>query len=332
MQETPESWLAARQHNLAVELEGKTCIYLDTNFWIELEKVVRGEPRFKYDMILARLEHLRLRKEMFCPLSQPLIEELMRMSGDSRRRTAAHMDFFGSGVCLRPLEELVAMQWHRDLTRLVLQQPVQWTEEPWTKIGFWAGSICSGYSQADWELTVERFQERSVWKSAHAYTSAWVQDVNRLRRVDRSFGKLRFPALFTKCKCDLIHSLEHHLKSCTRRLCLVGDDTADELFGRLALLFIETDDLTIMPTLQVLAGLEAVATWNGRGANSKNPKKRAHDFFDFLHAAVAVPYCTSFFTERSLAQLLDWPDLRFPETYGKVVLTDPDEVISYLEP
>ena len=328
MNESLPEWLDGMQRELADELEGQTCIYLDINHWIKLRGAAHDESGASpvYGEILGLLKSLRQRREIFCPISGPVLEELMKQSdSNSRSKTARIMDFFSGGVCLRSWLELVEMQWFRDFTRVVLQRPVTHPEQPWTKVGFWAGAGHSENAHAIWALTVEQWQSLPNWIPAEHFVSRWVEDVKKARCEDKQAQQRRFAELEEHNRCELIRDLEEPMKSALRDRLSGRCDLVDGMFARLALQFIESTDRKIMPTLQVLAGLETAATLS-------NWKADPHDFFDFLHAAVAIPYCTALFTDRPLAQLLQHPSLDFASAYGKVILSEPDDILAYLKP
>lgn len=235
------------------------------------------------------------------------------------------MDFFSGGVCLRPWLELVEMQWFRDFTRVVLQRPVIDPDQPWTKVGFWAGAGNSEDPQAIWALTVEQWQSLPFWIRAEPFVSRWVEDVKKARCEDKQAQQRRFAEVEEQNRCELIRDLEESMKSALRDRLSGRCDLVDGMFARLALEFIKSTDHKIMPALQILAGLETAATLS-------NWKADPHDFFDFLHAAVAIPYCTAMFTDRGTAQLLQHPSLDFAAACGKVILSEPDDIVTYLKP
>jgi hypothetical protein len=90
--------LQDRERQLASSLQNKTAVYLDTNHWLGLRKAVLGDSAAdqNYAAIYARLRDLRRKQIVFCPLSTPLAEELMRQHPqpgypDTRRATAELM-------------------------------------------------------------------------------------------------------------------------------------------------------------------------------------------------------------------------------------------------
>jgi hypothetical protein len=79
------------------------------------------------------------------------------------------------------------------------------------------------------------------------------------------------------------------------------------------------------PAMHIIAAAHA--------AIRTDPKRRfkAGDWHDLNHASMALPYCSAFFTERSLAHLLKHPPFSKRVEHQCRILCDGDEIIDYLE-
>ncbi len=65
-----------------------------------------------------------------------------------------------------------------------------------------------------------------------------------------------------------------------------------------------------MPAIRIISALHAAVRWD------KRHKYQGHDTYDFHHAALALPYCDFFFTEKRLAHLVTQKPLSFENLYG----------------
>jgi hypothetical protein len=135
-----------REKHLALQkaLQGRTLIYLDTNYWIEFRHVKLNSPLEKpgYGEILALLDSLIEKQRIVCPVSYPLFLELMKQSDESTRLvTARLMDYYSDGICILYPTELELLEFRRLVLRLLLgENAPDLTEWIWTKCGYLFGT------------------------------------------------------------------------------------------------------------------------------------------------------------------------------------------------
>ena len=80
-----------------------------------------------------------------------------------------------------------------------------------------------------------------------------------------------------------------------------------------------------MPTMQISAALYASVRWD------KKQKFQNHDFYDFRHAAAALPYCDYFFTEKRLAHLVTQNQFSYDKKYKCQVQSKVNCAVSLLK-
>jgi len=111
------------------------------------------------------------------------------------------------------------------------------------------------------------------------------------------------------------------LTLCQEFWCQGAPGTAADHLNRIIHCLI--DDLHAIPSIQVLAGMDAAMILSKR-------QLKAHDMRDLMHAAVAVPNCDAFFCDKHIASLLTTSPLQFDKAYKTKVLSRPEEIVDYL--
>ena len=81
---------------------------------------------------------------------------------------------------------------------------------------------------------------------------------------------------------------------------------------------------TQMPCLRIPVGIHAAVRYG---------RQRHHmgDIEDHMHAALALPYCNAFFTDRAMGNLLTRQPLGYDRLYGCTVLWRDEDIIQHLE-
>lgn len=340
---TPEGYLERRRAELARELEGKKLVYLDTKHWVNLCHVLVQRPKREpvYDEILGLFEALRQKGQICCPVSSTLFVELMKQSDPATRQTTARiMDFLSGGACLQNWLELAKAEFGRHICRTLRIRTEEEVAFPtWTKVGYWAGEhsfefpdepakdnamLEKVYIDLRWEMTCEDYQSMPDWTpTPDALSVAWVSESERAKS-HQAKAKQSFPKLVRDRRGQLLAALKDTLLPMLA-LCQGAPGTPDEHLVAVLDPIYEGRDPQALPSLEVLAGLDAALTLDTAR------KVQANDMEDYLHAAQALPYCDALFCDNFMAQKLRSKSLDFGKAYQTEIGSRPEEIVVYLK-
>ncbi|MBE7502037.1 MAG: hypothetical protein HS113_17435 [Verrucomicrobiales bacterium] len=338
---SPAEYLLSKRQGLAERLRGKSLIYIDTNHWLkmrdlELGRLTNVPP--EYGRILSRLSALRRSDKVCCPVGAALITELMKQTDlETRRATAALMQRFSGGICLRnwisvAQEELKqhALKTLRGATTPVLV---------WTKVAdvmacldrlvtqaYTDDEAVSAKATTDvvWKCGVQDYAAVPNWIEATTYFGdAFASESNAeaavLREQPEGFEKLVRYAKERQCAALKTEMVEVFASAVPPS----NDAEATTNIDRVLSSFTQSVDLATLPTLQVLAAVQAAVVMSDR-------KFRAHDIVDIEHVAQALPYCHVFFCDTPIKNLICGNPLELDRKFGVPVLSTPAEILDYL--
>lgn len=338
---SPAEYLLSKRQGLAERLRGKSLIYIDTNHWLKMRDVELGRLTNvppEYGRILSRLSALRRSGKVCCPVGAGLITELMKQTDlETRRATASLMQRLGGGIGLRnwisiAQEELRqhALKTLKDVATPVLA---------WTKVadvlacldrlaarGPRDDDAALAKAEVDvvWKYSVQDYASVPNWIEATTYFGgAFASESNAaasvLREQREGFDELvRYEKqnYLAPLKSDMVNTFQSAVPASNH-------DEAFQNIDRVLSLFIETVDMNILPTLQVLAAVKAAVIVSRR-------KFRGHDIVDFEHVAQALPYCDVFFCDTPIKNLICSEPLELDRKFGVPVLSTPAEIADYL--
>lgn len=346
-------WVSLETHaerkraELERSLEGKKLIYLDSNHWIRLCDVLVQSPNTvpAYVEILERLRQLRKDGRICCPLSAPLVEELMKQSGvhelhpDTRRATASVMDELSGGVAIQNWLDLIKAEFGRHIIRTFkLTNPPESQFRVWTKVGFVFDEHVSVpevlspeeetvaekvYFDMRWQMSCVDYQAMPDWKPIpKSMTESWLAECEAARAVtDKRDG---FPKIIRGGRTALIRAVRGGWSN-LYALCQGQPGNPSEHVKQVLDPIYEGTDPKALPSLEVVAGLEAVI------ALDRSRKYHANDIWDLMHIACAMPYCDALFSEKDMVQRLRDGRLDFVNTYQTVIGSRPEEMLAYLK-
>ncbi len=98
-----------------------------------------------------------------------------------------------------------------------------------------------------------------------------------------------------------------------------------QIAGLIAGVLMSRDHRTQLPMLHVMTCIHANIRLN------RARQFKPNDFYDFNHAAAALPYCDALLTERSLADLTKRTNTALAKTYACRVTADLDEAVSIVQ-
>ena len=340
---SPAEYIARRRSQLLQEIEGQKLIYFDTKHWVNLCHVVvqSGSATPVYDEILGLAETLRLKGRLCCPLSLPMVEELMKQRDPkTRQATAQLMDFLSGGVCLQYWLELARSEFGRHLRKTFRIKHLSDENFPiWTRVGFFAGESGVEFEHHDlnddeliqkvlfdinWGMTCEELQTRPEWKSApDEFVAQWMVDCERARAKQMEH-KSEFSELVREWRADLLMSFRAPF---LETYCLYVGEPASHAHPVAAVIapFIDGRDHTVLPSLSVVAGLIAAITLDFAR------KPQVNDLLDYIHAAQAVPYCSAYFCDNFMAQKLRSRPVEVEKHFEITIGSRPDEILGFLQ-
>ncbi len=327
--------LVDRENDLARWMSGRTTLYLDTNHWVNLRKVMMQSHQAvpAYAEILALLERLLESGRVCCPVSSAMFEELMRQSdAETRLTTARLMDRISGGVCLQYIVKLIRREWRYHVWHKMGVAQAGGECPVWTKAGFWAGQdefirnveywwgkppgAVAAWLDWMWSIGFATIQGLPDFTPMpKEMVAKFVQTMNdpqaRTQASRRSFEALR-----SREKLGLLEAYKSEL---FKEPLPEGRPPPVEVFGA----FVDGDDPSILPSLHLWGGCSAALLQSNRVV-------RDNDCMDYLHAASAIPYCDAFLCDGPMARFLNSSPLDCSKVYGTVIMSDPLEIAEYL--
>lgn len=329
--------LDALESELAATIAQKKIIYLDTNHWVHMQGVVLGRTAAKreYVELLSLLERLVTQGSICCPVSSSMFEELMKQSDTATRRvTAKLMDRLSQRVCLQFFLKLTQREWRQNVWNVILGDHHKHAFPVWTMAGFWAGQddlLCKpdfwvGKSNdfittwigTMWSLGFEDVQALPDFKPVpDDMVNAFVASMNDAH--ERAKARLvSFDELRGREKFNLLRGLKDYLFG-EPLPALESEMLPTKIFSS----FVDEHNPKILPPLQIYASISAAVMRSNRTI-------RSHDAFDFIHAATAIPYCDAYFCDNPMKRFFTEKPLELDKVYDTTILSQPDEIIDYL--
>jgi hypothetical protein len=331
-------------------------VYLDTRFWIFLRDAALGRAQKPaHTDLLDTLRAGVASGAMICPLSDSSFFELLRQTDwSSRLSTIKLMDELSLGVTIENAKDRLGTEVLHFLTSTALHQEVPGPPigRIWLKIGHVLGTprlvnpglpaaeqrvIEKAFFDVMWSVTLEESltdtplpqdsADARFHRAAARVTAESALHADRIRSF-KAVYLAEIGGFWDVHREELGDICETHYRSCHPNAPGVTPEERASAARDLANAFYNIFRLgkagTSLPTAQIIAGLHAVVRWQ---------KKRAFhftDYFDFYHAAAALPYCNFFLTERFLTTVLNRPPLSFGDLFGITILCDEGEAIEAL--
>lgn len=343
--ESAHAYRARRLTRFRSRIAGKKAVYLDINYWIELEKIQSGGTSGKpfgelLALLLAKVEEGRI----FCPISAGLLMEVAKQE-DPRSRTATGrlMDRLCKGIGLTADDDLVALEVASLLlSTLKERDPSAPSSDVWAPVGCVAADpipeiplnvtaqkrqqIEKAFFDSLLDAGVESLSTHRIphnkltWdelaKTLNAEIAAHENEVTR-------FNDLVTTELIGAVNASrpliarAVSALQHHLGSLAELS--ASDSTWPALVA--SILARNAQARAAVPSLYIRAGLHALLRWN------KGQKFKPNDTFDFSHAAGALGYCDVFLTEGPLRNMLGRGPLKLSDASSCLVVSGPQEAI-----
>lgn len=351
--ESVEQLLIRRKSELASWVLSRRRVYLDTRFWIFLRDAAMGAPqRSVHSTLLDLLKSKVASGEVLCPLNESAIFELIHQEDPEKRAASVRlMDALSMGVVIQNTVERIKTEAYDFLSASASGVPrtVPPLEHVWLKVGHFVGTPVpavpalprgdelagqKAFLDLMWSLTLEEVlgNETDFPDARPMYRKLAVQISNESARHEkemRSFKGVFEAELagFWDLYEDQVHSVlvALYLGQFPEAEAPPPEAVAEQVrLYKNALRNVVTlrDVGSALGTAQVTAGLHAIVRWN------RNRGFKDTDFYDFHHAAAAMPYCDLFLTERFLTTMLCQPPLDHHVRFETRVTNDPAEALS----
>ena len=324
-----DEYLGLQRDLLVRGLRNTRLLYLDTNYWVRLRDAAIGRGSPEALKLLQTLRALVRSREALCVSQLHSLLELGRQTGDSLRASADLLDELTEGVLLAAPHDLLLSEC-AEFVRAKVRREVGLNLSPWTRVGLMHRSALPdklpGPATAAQKSVVFKAAIDSLWNASFNYLFAefdW-DTKSRLsfeldseifakisqRKVEQlarglTRGQLR-KGEFTTLVADQLKPifiallLEWHRERGFPEgiAALVRDVHITEITA--VANFAERTLGSLLPGVAIQTELYVLKETNA----SRTKPLTTNDWVDWSLAAVALPYCDVFFTERSLAHRL----------------------------
>jgi hypothetical protein len=341
---------AARFYDLQCELErnlqGRRCVFLDVNFWIDCRdaKFDLGASPDKQRLYMALLRAVGDHR-LVCPISSDILTELTKQDDDAFAATMAVIDELTLGVAMVPHRERLIIEVERFLggfsgVLAALHRPI------WTAFVF-----AFGYQDLWPPGPVARSDELLLTMTDIGWGWPPSKGVSALRRAVTNAKQESERVAET-----LNRGAEANRGDATGYTAILRDEltgAADLISGHLAAEYdrmaasagAPPSDKRLRQTLTRMAAL-GMAKSEGRKAfgnivvpatlhaafrAEKGRRFKPNDVFDFRHAAAALPNCDAFFTEGKLSRLMASGHVGLAKSYPCRIAATPGDALKTLQ-
>ncbi|KQY28315.1 hypothetical protein ASD38_16680 [Caulobacter sp. Root487D2Y] len=329
---------------------GKRAVYLDLNYWIDLQGAAAGMPRRpEFAELLEVLRAGVSGGQLMCPVSYSVLAELSKQTDPATRGATGHLvDDLCCGAGLMADDELIAFEVAGlFLSTLGSDKTVLDRERVWKPVGCIASN--STLSSVPFNPTRQHRQrlekvffdtllimtaEEAVMMDLPRWASPWADLAQKLNdgnaahvhEIDKFEDLLAAEAQgAARGSAPMIAAAVEILR---KELGRPGDfSAASPDWPRLVGAALSKNETTqsALPSLYIRSGLHALLRWN------RTQKFKPNDIFDFSHAAGALGYCDLFLTEGPLKDMLGRGPLRLAEATDCKVVASPTDALGAVQ-
>lgn len=340
---------AYRERRLGAFMEGvgaRKAIYLDVNYWIDLQLADAGKPRRdEFVALLSELRNAVAAGAAFCPPTFSLVMEIAKQQDETTRRATARLvDELSGGVGLVADDDIIGLEVVNLIQAGLAERPPAAPRSiVWTPLGLMAANgvlppmplvrtrqqqqrVQKAYFDTLMTMTAEELLSLNFGDQSRIWSdlaSTLNEGAQAHAHEIGTFEKLLESELFGAAKgsAQLIQAGGNSLFE-RQGLSATALPSADE-WAKLVFLAMKTnkDARRALPSLHVRAGLHALVRWN------RTQKFKPNDVYDFAHAAAALGYCDLFLTEGPLKDLLGRGPLRLADTSDCTIVAVPDQAL-----
>lgn len=308
-----------RKRALADQIASLKTIYLDTNYWIWLEKAALGKPEhFSHLDLLTSIRDRVERGSLICPTTESTILEFVLRHPPSRQeQPLAIVQELSRNVSLLPIAECLELEVELLLTAPdSFERPLVWIMSSYV-FGETHPIPNSELFDGDAQLKIQKSFFDYRWKVPLAVFMTATGGIRYDERPDlhsiadeidcankRHSAEGRNLAEFlTIERRGISDKLAEYAQAVVARSGYVAgaqDDGGDTLSWNQ--LFAAA--LTTEKGKTKLASAHILASLHGARRANRTQRANANDVYDYNHAASAIGYCDAFFCERGLAEAI----------------------------
>ena len=345
---------ARRVSELARVVLKRRRVYLDTRYWIFLRDAAAGRPQKPIHVELLRTLRSGVHSgALLCPCSDSAFFEILKQTDrDTRLATARLIDALSLGITIQNARDRLRTELVRFLFNTVVHQtdPGPPIEHVWVKIGHVLGTAHPVFSDVDpqenlaiakaffdvmWQVTLEELLTdtplpRDSMDLDFQNIAARTTDNSAAHMAEmKNFKSVYLAEIrgFFEVHAEAVQAaLQQMIPPDAPMPTEAQAESQSRLFTNVfSNIFKYEKAGTSLPTAQIVSGLYAVIRWHYR----QRPFD-ANDFYDFYHAAAALPYCDYFLTEQFLGTALTTPPLSLGKHFGTTVVWEEASAIEAL--
>lgn len=323
-----DSYLYLYRRQLERGLSQCSRIFLDTNYWVQLRDAVMGRADGEAVVLLGLIREVVGSRRAICVGHISSVSEIAKQGGESLKASARLFDELTEGLVAASPQELRFFELLQFMAARS-GQPSPSGTACWTKIGQVAKSGIPNYlppscSEADrrvvekcaldaiWNMTLEDVFALFGWQVRETLStdvdSDVIGQVEALKSTHKAAQRSRQMARIEEFS-SLMHS--SLLSEFVEQFIVLGRSVGKPVERDAALRRLQrVIDLAIKDfkdeTLDLLLPNAAITTelFVLHERSSTTRRLTTNDWQDWQHAAVALPYCDYFLTERHLANQL----------------------------
>jgi len=331
-----DEYVRNRKIGLGKRVTQRKRIYLDTRYWVILVEVFLG--RLLDPLCVRLLDYLRSQArnhEIICPISESVFIEILKQQDlRTRRKTAEIIDELSLGVILASEPTRIGIEiahyfYSQDKRNFLY--PLKWIV--WSKLSHVFGDMYPSNTglAPNLELIMQKVMFDHIWKQSLTEIVDMIGD-NSVPLYD--FQDLAFEANETLSKVsDKFQSyrqiFKQELAGSLSSYFPIAEKILEDIFKRGGYIMPvqpsrKAGIAKLSPTLHIHTLCHAAIRWD------KKRKLKGNDFYDFHHAAAAIPYCDVFLTEHPLQVILEANHLKINHDFDCKIISSVSEAVAVL--
>ena len=346
-----------KRRQLGCWLKARKLIYLDLKYWIYLRDVALGHAQKPiHNDIFTSLLSLAKAGKVVCPFSYAIFDEILKQGDATKRKASAKLvDALSYGASIQQPFEVLNSELLVFFRSKTSNNPKTYPlrESVWTMIYYFMGE-----RYPVWPPTVPADQQAVMQKALDDFHSSFTleeqldslepEDLEQMRQRNNLAGMLNANKsqyssvkvdLKTAYAAELVSSLEGYHDQIVDLIGYLWEGRfrpngapkfpacANEIASHVRLIIQAHVNGTLkheLPSIHIPCAIHAAVRCN------KAQKLEENDLNDFAHAQTALPYFDIFLTERTLANFLSSPSLKFDALYGTKILWQETDVLDLL--
>jgi hypothetical protein len=334
---------------LAKEVESKTSIFFDLNYWIELRNAKNEEsqnPIF-YELLAKASTAVEAGKCVF-PLTDSMLWEVLKQDGQRLAETIALIDNLSKGICIEQAKERIHFELLDFLRKDSESEKYTAREHLYTKFYF---TFHNKLPTQEHDIFEKENYFHFLITLVDNFWNMKFGDILKFEDIDLLAGieypdhsdqlnngkqqhtheYSNFHELFMNemegwldnAHSDIQSTYSYFYQSRTGEY----DPNLDcQLCKNLIYHTFRLDKASrYLPHVRIGASCHAALRWEPSIKFDKNHQ------FDIDHASCALPYCDYFFTERQLKHLITQPLLHLDKLFGCTVVSRPQDACNLLD-